>query len=40
MPATADGGVDWQSGVGSGAFVLQSFEPGVRTSLKRNPNHL
>jgi peptide/nickel transport system substrate-binding protein len=39
MPATADGGVDWQSGVGTGAFVLQSFEPGVRTSLKRNPNY-
>ncbi len=37
MPAK-DGKVDWKTGVGTGAFVLDSYEPGVRTSLKRNPN--
>jgi peptide/nickel transport system substrate-binding protein len=39
MPATDGGGVDSQSGVGTGGYVLQSYEPGVRTSLKRNPNY-
>ncbi|HSS64722.1 MAG TPA: ABC transporter substrate-binding protein, partial [Gammaproteobacteria bacterium] len=38
MPAK-DGKVDWKSGIGTGAFTLQSYEPGVRTSLKRNPNY-
>ena len=33
-----DGVVD-QSGVGSGAFVLEQFDPGVRGSGKRNPNY-
>ncbi|MDP6705527.1 MAG: ABC transporter substrate-binding protein [Alphaproteobacteria bacterium] len=37
MPAK-DGEVDWKSGVGTGAFSLVSYEPGVRTALKRNPN--
>ena len=39
MPAKADGTVDWQSGVGTGAFKLESFEPGVRFVAKRNPNY-
>ncbi|MFQ5773662.1 MAG: ABC transporter substrate-binding protein [Kiloniellaceae bacterium] len=38
MPAK-DGKVEWQSGVGTGGYVLQSYEPGVRASLKRNPNY-
>jgi peptide/nickel transport system substrate-binding protein len=38
MPAK-DGGVDWQSGVGTGGYVLQKYDAGVRTSLKRNPNY-
>ena len=38
MPAKGDG-VDWESGVGTGAFALESFEPGVRTRMKRNPNY-
>ncbi|MDE0202086.1 MAG: ABC transporter substrate-binding protein [Rhodospirillaceae bacterium] len=37
MPVS-DHGVDWQSGTGTGAYVLESFEPGVRSTLKRNPN--
>jgi peptide/nickel transport system substrate-binding protein len=37
MPAK-DGKAEWQSGVGTGGYSLVNFEPGVRTSLKRNPN--
>ncbi len=38
MPAK-DGGVDAMSGIGTGGYVLKKFEPGVRTTLKRNPNY-
>ncbi len=38
MPAKDDG-VEWQSGVGTGGYVLQKYDAGVRTSLKRNPNY-
>jgi peptide/nickel transport system substrate-binding protein len=38
MPAKGDD-VDWQSGVGTGAYMLEEFEPGVRIALKRFPNH-
>lgn len=34
-----DGKADWQNYVGTGAYVLQDFEPGVRTFLTRNPNY-
>lgn len=39
MPATDSGDVDWQSGIGTGPYVLQEFKPGVRAFLKRNPNY-
>lgn len=39
MPAKSDGTVDWQSGIGTGAYTLESFEPGVRYKGKRNPNY-
>ena len=39
MPANADGTADWQSGVRTGAFSFESYEPGVRAKLKRNPNY-
>jgi hypothetical protein len=39
MPAKDGGGIDWESGVGTGAFALTSFEPGVRATMKRNPNY-
>jgi peptide/nickel transport system substrate-binding protein len=32
-------GVSFTAGVGAGAFVLESFEPGVRARIKRNPNY-
>ena len=38
MPAK-DGQIDWQSGVGTGGYTLDSFEPGVRATLKRAPNY-
>jgi peptide/nickel transport system substrate-binding protein len=38
MPV-ADGKADWQSGVRTGPYTLQKWEPGVRAELKRNPNY-
>ncbi len=36
---TKDGVLDWASGVGTGPYVMQSFEPGVRMTFQRNPNY-
>ena len=33
-----DGKADWQAGIGTGAYTLEAFEPGVRSELKLNPN--
>jgi len=30
---------DMASGVGTGGYILQSFEPGVKSVLKKNPNY-
>ena len=30
---------DWATGVGTGAFIIEKFEPGVRSLLKRNKNY-
>jgi len=38
MPSS-DGVADWQSGIRTGAFVLENFEPGVSAKLKRNANY-
>ena len=38
-PANDDGTMDWQSGIGTGGYVLESYEPGVRGHAKRNPNY-
>jgi peptide/nickel transport system substrate-binding protein len=38
MPKSGSG-VDWKSGVGTGAMMLQKYEAGVRTTMKRNPNY-
>ena len=38
-PAKDGGGIDWESGIGTGGYSLVSFEPGVRTVVKRNPNY-
>lgn len=34
-----DGKIDPDSGIGAGSYVLESFEPGVRTTVKRFPNY-
>ncbi len=34
-----DGVLDWKSGDGTGGYVLQEFDPGVRSFLTRNPNY-
>ncbi|MEQ8356025.1 MAG: ABC transporter substrate-binding protein [Kiloniellaceae bacterium] len=38
MPS-ADGKIDPASSDGCGGYVVESFEPGVRAALKRNPNY-
>jgi peptide/nickel transport system substrate-binding protein len=38
-PVYAAGTTDFDTGVGTGGYVLESFEPGVRATLKRNPNY-
>lgn len=32
-------GPEWEKGVGTGAYVLKSWEPGVRAFALRNPNY-
>ncbi|MCR6502787.1 ABC transporter substrate-binding protein [Shinella sp. CPCC 101442] len=39
MPANADGSVDWQSGMGTGGYKLESFEAGVRATATRFANY-
>ena len=34
-----DGKIDAADGIGSGAFVLEDFDPGVRAFFKKNPNY-
>ena len=38
LPAT-DGEVDWESGVGTGGYILEEFKPGTTVKLSRNPNY-
>ena len=37
--AKADGSAAWEKGIGTGAFILEQFDPGVRLKAKRNPNY-
>ncbi|MGE4248370.1 MAG: ABC transporter substrate-binding protein [Parvibaculaceae bacterium] len=39
LPADGDGKVDWESGVGTGGYVLQAFQPGINLRAKKNPNY-
>ncbi|CAE6823051.1 MULTISPECIES: ABC transporter substrate-binding protein [Paraburkholderia] len=32
-------GADFSKGIGTGAYVLESFQPGVRVLTRRNPNY-
>jgi len=38
-PAKDGGGIEWEKGIGAGPFVLETFEPGIRISAKRNTNY-
>ena len=39
LPADKDGKVHWDKGEGTGGYVLDEFEPGVRASFNRFPNY-
>lgn len=39
FPALEGGGIDIEAGNGTGAFLLESFEPGIATRLIRNSNY-
>jgi peptide/nickel transport system substrate-binding protein len=39
MPRNPDGTADWRSGVRTGPFVLESYQPGVSVKLKRFTNY-
>ncbi|MEM8811691.1 MAG: ABC transporter substrate-binding protein [Pseudomonadota bacterium] len=38
MPS-ADGKIDPTSGIGTGGYIIENFEPGVRVKANRNPNY-
>ena len=38
MPSK-DGKSDWSQGIGSGAYMITDYDPGVRLASKRNPNY-
>ncbi|TVQ53982.1 MAG: ABC transporter substrate-binding protein [Rhodobacteraceae bacterium] len=38
-PAVDGGGIDANSGVGTGGYIVESYEPGGRTLVRRNPNY-
>jgi len=38
-PSNGDGTIDWASGIGTGGYVLNSFDPGVRSEYTRYPNY-
>jgi len=39
MPSTSDGKLDWQNGTGTGAYIVENFEPGVSATFIKNPNY-
>lgn len=38
-PSNGDGTIDWQSGIGTGGYVLKEHSPGERSLTTRNPNY-
>lgn len=39
MPANEDGTLNWQSGLGTGGYTLEEFEPGVRVTVQRRDDY-
>lgn len=37
-PANDDGTLNWQKGIGTGAYRLKQFQPGMKSTFERNPN--
>lgn len=37
LPKDGDS-IDWQSGVGTGAYILEDYKPGISASYRKNPN--
>ena len=37
--ANSDGSIDWQSGIGTGGYILKDHDAGVRSFTTRNPNY-
>jgi len=35
----SNGSLDWQAGFGTGGYMIEKYEPGVRATFKRNPNY-
>lgn len=39
MPRKDDGSADWESGIRTGPYVLEKFQPGVSATFNKNPNY-
>ncbi|CAJ2377542.1 MAG: ABC transporter substrate-binding protein [Gammaproteobacteria bacterium] len=39
MPANSDGTANWRAMDGTGPYIMESFDPGVRATFRRNPNY-
>ena len=39
LPADKDGHIDWGNTAGTGGYIVEEFEPGVRAVMKRFPNY-
>ena len=39
FPSDGNGGMDWSEGAGTGPYVIETFDPGVRGHFKRFPNY-
>ncbi len=39
LPSDSSGKIDPTAGIGTGGYVVENFEPGVRATFKRNPNY-
>ncbi len=39
FPAKDGGGIDWESGVATGPYIMEDLQPGISASMKRNPNY-
>ncbi len=39
LPADGEGKIDWGNSAGTGGYMVEEFEPGVRSVMKRFPNY-